>query len=134
MCSAFTRCSSASHRRFPTFFSRAALEAAGVSLDEVGTFYLSGGFGTHLDLESAITIGMYPDIPREKFRILGNSSLAGVKKLLTDRTQLDRVRYFAGQTAYVQFGAMEKFVENMTAAQFLPHTNAALYPSVRRRR
>lgn len=110
------------------------LEAAGVSLDEVGTFYLSGGFGTHLDLESAITIGMYPDIPREKFRILGNSSLAGVKKLLTDRTQLDRVRYFAGQTAYVQFGAMEKFVENMTAAQFLPHTNAALYPSVRRRR
>ena len=110
------------------------LEAAGVSLDEVGTFYLSGGFGTHLDLESAITIGMYPDIPREKFRILGNSSLAGVKKLLTDRTQLDRVRYFAGQTAYVQFGTMEKFVENMTAAQFLPHTNAALYPSVRRRR
>ena len=110
------------------------LEAAGVSLDEVGTFYLSGGFGTHLDLESAITIGMYPDIPREKFRILGNSSLAGVKKLLTDRTQLDRVRYFAGQTAYVQFGAMEKFVENMTAAQFLPHTNAALYPSVKRRR
>ena len=100
----------------------------------MGTFYLSGGFGTHLDLESAITIGMYPDIPREKFRILGNSSLAGVKKLLTDRTQLDRVRYFAGQTVYVQFGTMEKFVENMTAAQFLPHTNAALYPSVKRRR
>lgn len=57
-----------------------------------------------------------------------------MKKLLTDRTQLDRVRYFAGQTVYVQFGTMEKFVENMTAAQFLPHTNAALYPSVKRRR
>lgn len=125
----FIRCKAAAFTMVQTL-----LEAAGVSLDEVGTFYLSGGFGTHLDLESAITIGMYPDIPREKFRILGNSSLAGVKKLLTDRTQLDRVRYFAGQTAYVQFGAMEKFVENMTAAQFLPHTNAALYPSVKRRR
>ena len=54
--------------------------------------------------------------------------------LASTATQLDRVRYFAGQTAYVQFGAMEKFVENMTAAQFLPHTNAALYPSVKRRR
>ena len=125
----FIRCKAAAFTMVQTL-----LEAAGVSLDEVGTFYLSGGFGTHLDLESAITIGMYPDIPREKFRILGNSSLAGVKKLLTDRTQLDRVRYFAGQTVYVQFGTMEKFVENMTAAQFLPHTNAALYPSVRRRR
>ena len=125
----FIRCKAAAFTMVQTL-----LEAAGVSLDEVGTFYLSGGFGTHLDLESAITIGMYPDIPREKFRLLGNSSLAGVKKLLTDRTQLDRVRYFAGQTAYVQFGTMEKFVENMTAAQFLPHTNAALYPSVKRRR
>lgn len=125
----FIRCKAAAFTMVQTL-----LEAAGVSLDEVGTFYLSGGFGTHLDLESAITIGMYPDIPREKFRILGNSSLAGVKKLLTDRTQLDRVRYFAGQTVYVQFGTMEKFVENMTAAQFLPHTNAALYPSVKRRR
>ena len=125
----FIRCKAAAFTMVQTL-----LEAAGVSLDEVGTFYLSGGFGTHLDLESAITIGMYPDIPREKFRILGNSSLAGVKKLLMDRTQLERVRYFAGQMAYVQFGAMEKFVENMTAAQFLPHTNAALYPSVKRRR
>lgn len=124
----FVRCKAAAFTMVQTL-----LEAAGVPLSEIGCFYLSGGFGTHLDLESAITIGMYPDIPREKFRILGNSSLAGVKKLLLDREQLVRVRFFAEQAVYVQFGEMEKFVENMTAAQFIPHTDAALYPSVKRR-
>ena len=110
------------------------LEAAGVSLDEVGTFYLSGGFGTHLDLESAITIGMYPDIPREKFKILGNSSLKGVKKLLLDEAQLPRLRKFAQDAQYVQFGEMARFPENMVAAQFLPHTDARLFPSVKPRK
>lgn len=124
----FVRCKAAAFTMVQTL-----LDGAGVPLDEVGTFYLSGGFGTHLDLESAITIGMYPDLPREKFKILGNSALSGVKKLLLDETQLSRVRWFCEQAAYVQFGEMEKFVENMTAAQFLPHTNAALYPSVKRR-
>ena len=124
----FVRCKAAAFTMVQTL-----MEAAGVSLDEVGTFYLSGGFGTHLDLESAVTIGMYPDIPREKFKILGNSSLGGVKKLLLEAEQLARVRQFAAQAAYVQFGEIDKFVENMIAARFLPHTNAALYPSVRRR-
>ena len=81
----FVRCKAAAFTMVQTL-----MEAAGVSLDEVGTFYLSGGFGTHLDLESAVTIGMYPDIPREKFKILGNSSLGGVKKLLLDEAQLAR--------------------------------------------
>lgn len=124
----FVRCKAAAFTMVQTL-----MEAAGASLSEVGTFYLSGGFGTHLDLESAITIGMYPDIPREKFRILGNSSLAGVKKLLCDAHQRERIRFFTQQAAYVQFGEVEKFVENMVAARFLPHTDASLYPSVKRR-
>ena len=56
-----------------------------------------------------------------------------MKKLLLEAEQLARVRQFAAQAAYVQFGEIDRFVENMIAARFLPHTNAALYPSVRRR-
>ena len=86
-----------------------------------------------LVIAAAITVGLYPDLPREKFIILGNSSLAGAKRLLLDascRARLDRIREMA---SYVQFGEMEKFVENMQAARFLPHTDASLYPSVKRR-
>ena len=104
-----------------------------VSPAEIGTFYLAGGFGTHYDLESAITVGLYPDLPREKFRILGNSSLAGARRLLLDRSCRARLAHIRALATYVQFGEMEKFVENMHAARFLPHTDASLYPSVKRR-
>ena len=124
----FLTCKAAAHTMVATL-----LESVNVSPAEIGAFYLAGGFGTHYDLESAITVGLYPDLPRDKFKILGNSSLAGAKRLLLDascRARLDRIREMA---SYVQFGEMEKFVENMQAARFLPHTDASLYPSVKRR-
>lgn len=124
----FLTCKAAAHTMVATL-----LESVNVSPSEIGAFYLAGGFGTHYDLESAITVGLYPDLPREKFKILGNSSLAGAKRLLLDtgcRARLDQICALA---TYVQFGEMEKFVENMQAARFLPHTDASRYPSVMRR-
>ena len=47
-----------------------------------------------------------------------------------ERARLEQLRALA---TYVQFGEMEKFVENMQAARFLPHTDASRYPSVMRR-
>ena len=121
----FIRCKAAAHTMVATL-----LDASGITPDQIGAFYLSGGFGTHLNLESAITVGMYPDLPRETFMILGNSSLAGAKRVLLDEASLERIRHFVQSATYVQFGEIDTFLENMRAAQFLPHTNASLYPSV----
>lgn len=106
------------------------LDHCGLTPGDIRRLYLAGGFATHYDLESAITVGLYPDLPRERFTVLGNSSLNGAKRLLTDREQLKRVRYFRDNGVYLQFGEMERFLENMIAAQFLPHTDASLFPSV----
>ena len=110
------------------------LDHCGLTTDDIGRLYLSGGFGTHYDLESAITVGLYPDVPRDRFTILGNSSLQGAKLLLTDRKNMERLRHFQEMGVYLQFGEMERFLENMIAAQFLPHTDARLYPSVHPRK
>ncbi len=106
------------------------LDHCGLSKDDIGQLYLAGGFGTHYNLESAITTGLYPDLPRERFQILGNSSLKGAMKLLLDRDQIKRLQHFQNHGVYLQFGEMERFLENMIAAEFLPHTDRTLYPSV----
>lgn len=124
----FLSCKAAAHTMVATL-----LESANIGLDEIGAFYLAGGFGTHYDLEAAITVGLYPDLPREKFRILGNSSLAGAKKLLLERECRARLEKIRALASYVQFGELDRFVENMQAAKFLPHTDASKYPSVKRR-
>ena len=50
--------------------------------------------------------------------------------MLLDDASLERIRHFVQSATYVQFGEIDTFLENMRAAQFLPHTNASLYPSV----
>ena len=123
----FIKCKAAAHTMVATL-----LDHCGLTMEDIGAIYLAGGFGTHIDLESAVTVGIYPDIDRKKLIILGNTSLAGAKKLLMDRTCFDRIHNFITQATYLHFSEMEKFLENMVAAEFIPHTNIALYPSVKR--
>ena len=62
----------------------------GLTMEDVGRFYVAGAFGTHIDKESAVTIGMYPDIDRDKIISPGNTSLQGAKKLLLDRSLTEK--------------------------------------------
>lgn len=124
----FIRCKAAAHTMVATL-----LDYCGLGLEDIRHIYLAGGFGTHIDLESAVTVGIYPDVDRRKMVLLGNTSLAGAKRVLLDAGQLDRVRHFLENGEYLHFSEMDKFPENMVAAEFIPHTDGRLYPSVRPR-
>ena len=102
----------------------------GLTMADVGRFYVAGAFGTHIDKESAVTIGMYPDIDRNKIISPGNTSLQGAKKLLLDRELTEKAEEIIGRMQYVQFGAVEEFIELMRAAQAIPHTDLQRFPSV----
>lgn len=107
------------------------LEEIGLTLDELDKFYVAGAFGVHLDIESAVTIGMYPDLPREKFNCPGNTSLKGSYKLLMNRNLLSEIDNIAQRIDYIGLEDAKDFIEKMRAASFLPHTNIDNYPSVR---
>ncbi len=106
------------------------LESSGFTSEDLTAFYTSGAFGTYADLESAITVGIFPDLPREKFHCLQNSSLAGARILLLDRDRMKDIRYFQQTIYYIQFASMPDFLIKMQAAKFIPHTDMRQYPSV----
>ena len=108
------------------------MQKIGLSMDEVEKFYLAGAFGTHIKIPSGITIGLYPDIPRERIVCAGNSSLTGARVLLLDRDLLQDVEKFITETDYIQFGEVANFVDIMSAAQGIPHLDLNRYPSVAR--
>ena len=105
----------------------------GLTMEDVGRFYVAGAFGTHIDKESAVTIGMYPDIDRDKIISPGNTSLQGARKLLLDRSLREKAEEIIERMQYVQFGAVEEFIELMRAAQAIPHTDLQRFPTVERR-
>lgn len=109
------------------------LEMAGTSAGDIHRMYLSGAFPTHSDLESAITIGIFPDLPREKYHLLKNSSLEGAKILLLDRSRLAEAKTLAEDIYCVQFASIPDFLIRMQAARSIPHTDMARFPSVKAR-
>ena len=106
------------------------LESAGVTEQELENCYLSGAFSAHSDLESAITIGIFPDLPRQKFQVLRNSSLEGARLLLLDHDKLSEAKELAENIYCVQFASIPDFLVRMQGAKFIPHTDMNRYPTV----
>lgn len=104
----------------------------GISIDDIGKIYIAGGFGNFIDMDSAISIGLFPDAPRDRFVYLGNASLAGAKYALLSKKFRKRIDDVFQRMTYLDLSSNAIFFEEYMGAQFLPHTDMSLFPSVKR--
>ncbi len=109
---------------------RVLMEATQTKLDDLETVYLAGGFGNFLNVRHAVTIGMLPDVPVEKIRFVGNTSIAGAKMALLSREALNRAEEIAARMTYFDLMSHGGYMEEFVRAKFLPHTDLSLFPSV----
>ena len=107
------------------------LDSAGITEKQVEKCYLSGAFPAHSDLEAAITIGIFPDLPREKYQMIANTSLEGARILLTNRDRLEEMRELVENMYCVQFASVPDFLIRMQAAKFIPHTDMDRFPTIK---
>ena len=102
-----------------------------ISLKEIKRFYVAGTFGSYIDPQSAITLGMIPDLPIETYVTLGNTSIKGASMALVstrDREEIFRIR---DQITYLELNVNQEFMNLFSAARFIPHTDRSLFPSVK---
>jgi uncharacterized 2Fe-2S/4Fe-4S cluster protein (DUF4445 family) len=103
-------------------------------LDDLDSLVIAGGFGNHLDIDRAVSIGMFPDIPREKYRFIGNGALEGARlALLSDDMRKDMVEIFEEMT-YIELSVDNDFYDEFSSSLFIPHTDLAKFPSFRERK
>lgn len=102
----------------------------GLSMQDVGEFQVAGAFGAYIDKESAVAIGLYPDLDRSRLISAGNTSLKGAYEMLLHKEYLAEAADILDRMEYVQFGEVEDFIQLMGAARALPHTDLSRYPSV----
>ncbi|MBT8366306.1 MAG: DUF4445 domain-containing protein [Deltaproteobacteria bacterium] len=107
--------------------------SVGMELKDLTTFCVAGTFGSIIDPRSAITIGMLPDLPLESYKPLGNSSLGGATLALTSADCLVEIDHIRDRITYLELNVNQDFMNRFSAAKFLPHTNASLFPSVKTR-
>jgi uncharacterized 2Fe-2S/4Fe-4S cluster protein (DUF4445 family) len=109
------------------------LDAVGYGAEDIKRFYAAGAFGQYLDLESAITIGLYPDLPRDSMVRLGNSSGEGARQVLMSGQLRREAEKIATNITYFELIANDMFVQKFSSSRFLPHTNLDYFPTVKAR-
>ncbi len=109
------------------------LEEVGLGISDIERIYLAGGFGSYVDLEKAMTIGLLPEIDPDKVRFVGNGSLMGAKmSSLTNRIRKDVVEVTKRMTNF-ELSETPSFMDNYVAALFLPHTDMNQFPKLKAR-
>ena len=81
----------------------------GISFDELDVFYLAGGFGRHLDVESSKRIGLIPNIPMEKIRQVGNAAIEGACIALLSKTKQNELESLVKRVTHCRLEAHENF-------------------------
>lgn len=105
------------------------VESIGLSIGGIETLYLAGGFGSYLDVGSAIAVGMLPDLPHERVQFVGNTCIAGAKMALLSHEMYERIRDIAASMSYMDMMSNPKYMDEFVQALFLPHTNLDEFPS-----
>ncbi|MFZ5907816.1 MAG: ASKHA domain-containing protein [Nitrospirota bacterium] len=106
------------------------LKETGFSFDALEHVYIAGGFGNYLNVSSAITIGMLPDLAGEKFIFLGNTSIAGAYLCLLSETMRKEAEEIAKAMTNIELSVSREFMDEYLSALFLPHTDISQFPTV----
>jgi len=100
----------------------------GVSEEDIDILFIAGAFGSYINPESARTIGMYPEIPLSKVRIVGNAAGTGARMALTSKSIRLMAEEISRRVNYIELGAEPEFQDEFLNSQFIPYADLTKYP------
>ncbi|MEM2891019.1 MAG: ASKHA domain-containing protein [Thermoplasmata archaeon] len=95
---------------------------------QISRVYAAGAFGTYVDPASAISIGMYPDVPVERIRFIGNAAGSGARMCLKSTRMRDLADRLSKEVEYIELAAEKDFQSEFAMAMFLPHRDIGRFP------
>jgi len=95
------------------------LDKAGISADDIDEIIIAGAFGTYIDVPNAISVGMFPDIPVECFRQVGNAAGMGATQALISIKHRKLIKDVIKDVEYVELTTYENFQREFVEAMYL---------------
>jgi uncharacterized 2Fe-2S/4Fe-4S cluster protein (DUF4445 family) len=96
----------------------------------VKKIFIAGGFGTYIDIDNAVAIGLLPDLERARFMFIGNSALAGSRQALLSYEAMRTANEIARKITYFELSVEPGYMDEYMAALFFPHTDLSKFPSL----
>jgi len=106
------------------------IEEVGLSVTDLEQIILAGAFGSYIDLDSAMTVGLLPEFDPGRVLYVGNGSLMGARMSeLSNHIRQDVVEVVQRMTSF-ELSEVANFKEQYVASLFLPHTDISLFPKI----
>jgi uncharacterized 2Fe-2S/4Fe-4S cluster protein (DUF4445 family) len=83
--------------------------------------YIAGAFGTHVDREKALIMGLFPDCDLEKVVSVGNAAGDGARAALLNRTKREEADWVARNVEYIELTVEKDFQNQFMEAMYIPH-------------
>jgi uncharacterized 2Fe-2S/4Fe-4S cluster protein (DUF4445 family) len=95
------------------------LEATGHAVPEIEQVIIAGAFGSYIDVESAMMIGMLPRLPLGRFRQVGNAAGMGAKLALISQHQRVEAQRIANRVRYIELTTAPHFTQTFINATYI---------------
>jgi uncharacterized 2Fe-2S/4Fe-4S cluster protein (DUF4445 family) len=92
----------------------------GLAPESLASIVVAGAFGSFLRKESAVAIGLFPQVESERIRLAGNAAGVGARLALVDARVRDRASALAARAEYVDLARHERYTEEFMGSLAFP--------------
>ncbi|MGD0282126.1 MAG: ASKHA domain-containing protein [Dissulfurispiraceae bacterium] len=82
---------------------------------------LAGAFGSHIDREASLTLGMFPDVPIDNVVVVGNAAGDGARMALLNKAKREEAEYRARWVEFLEIATDPAFEKEFMQAMHIPH-------------
>ncbi|MCW4050000.1 MAG: ASKHA domain-containing protein [Candidatus Bathyarchaeota archaeon] len=105
-----------------------AMTKLGVTASEVKKVYIAGAFGTYINRESAINVGMLPEFPLMNIEHVGNAAGTGARMALISKSSREEAKSIAKKVEYIELASQPEYNKAYMDSLMFPHLDLSLFP------
>lgn len=110
-----------------------AMNRLSLAPSDIKHVYMAGAFGTYIDRQSAMTVGMIPEFTRNNIQQVGNAAGTGARMMLLSEAARSEAQRIPGQVDYIELAATPHYNREYLDALMLPHRDLTRFPETVKR-
>jgi uncharacterized 2Fe-2S/4Fe-4S cluster protein (DUF4445 family) len=96
-----------------------------MGMETMDKIKIAGAFGTHVDREKALIMGLFPDCEIEKILSVGNAAGDGCRAALLNKAKRDEANWVSRNVEYIELTVEEDFQNQFMECMQIPHMKDA---------
>lgn len=96
------------------------LDQHGLQPEDVDEILIAGAFGSHIDVASGLEVGLFPPVPRERVRQIGNAAGLGAGLMLLSVVERREAQELSERISYVELATDPEFIRRFARSQHFP--------------